>query len=149
MKGFTLIELLITLTVIGLLFSFGFVNFRDYSRRQHLIGVGTMFKGDLRLAQGKALSGERPDNCINLTGYDIRITGSSYRIVADCDIDRDVKEVLLPVDITASTTLSPISFKLLGDGTSIDEGTEVQITLTQVETDQQISIYVTAGGEIK
>lgn len=150
MKGFTLIELLIVLTVLGLLFSFGFVNFRDYSRRQHLEGVATTLKGDLRLAQGKALSGEIPAGCLNLSGYDFRIrSANSYRLFANCDIDRVIKNVTLPVDITVSPNPTTITFKVLGNGTSLAEGTEVQIVLTQIQTGQTARVWVTSGGEIK
>lgn len=149
MKGFTLIELLITLTIVGLLFSFGFVNFRDYSRRQHLIAVGDALKGDLRLTQSKALAGEIPTGCANITGYNfVVVSTSSYKVTADCDIDRDVKEVILPVDVVSNTPPT-IAFKLLGHGTNIAEGEEVAITLKQVEGDETVTVYVTSGGEIK
>ena len=46
MKGYTLIEILVGLAIIGLLFSFGFVSFRDYSRRQTLAGAVKEVQGD-------------------------------------------------------------------------------------------------------
>lgn len=147
--GYTLIELLITLTIVGLLFGFGFVNFRDYSRRQHLASVATAIKGDLRLAQEKALSGEMPTGCTNLAGYDFNTSPNSYQILANCVADVVVKTVALPADITASATYGTVSFKVLGSGTSLPAGGQAVITLTQIETGQTKTVTVTAGGEIK
>jgi len=149
MRGYTLIELLITLTIIGLLFGFGFVNFRDYSRRQHLASVATGVKGDLRLAQERALSREMPEGCTGLTSYDFEIAANSYQILAHCASQVLVKSVDLPVDITASTTLGTISFKVLGNGTNIPAGSEAKVTLTQADGGLTITVTVTPGGEIK
>ena len=65
-SGFTLIEILVSMTIIGFLFSFGYASFRDFSRRQALAGVVKQVQGDLRLAQQKALSGEKPSGCTTL-----------------------------------------------------------------------------------
>ena len=53
-NGYTLIEILVALTIIGLLFSFGYVSFRDYSRRQAVSDAVKTMQGDLRLAEGDA-----------------------------------------------------------------------------------------------
>lgn len=147
--GFTLIELLVGLTIIGLTFGFGYVNFRDYSRRQYLTGVATGLKADLRLAQEKAFSGEIPEGCIGLSAYRVEISAVGYEILADCAGDIPVKTVSLPAGVTASATLNPVSFKILGNGTNIPAGGEAKVTLTQAESGLTAVTTVTAGGEIR
>lgn len=149
MRGYTLIELLVTITIIGLMFGFGFVNFRDYSRRQHLAGVATKLKADLRLAQEKALSGEMPDGCINLSTYSVEISAGSYEVLANCADEVSVKTVDFPTGISASATLGTISFKVLGHGTNIPAGSEAKVTLAQADGGLTMMVTVTSGGEIK
>ena len=61
-SAYTLIEILVGLTIVGLLFGFGFVSFRDFSRRQTLAGSAKKVQGDLRLTQESALSGKKPSD---------------------------------------------------------------------------------------
>ena len=37
--AYTLIEILVALTIVGLIFGIGYVNFRDFARRQALAGI--------------------------------------------------------------------------------------------------------------
>lgn len=159
--GYTLIEILVGLTIIGLLFGFGYVSFRDFSRRQALSGTAKQVQGDLRLAQGDAISGQKPDdvNCASpntLDSYSFNIVSpSEYTIEANCisggaTIAVIVKDVNLPSDISISTPLpNPIKFKILSQGTNIAAGESAQLLLTQVGTNNQITVTVTSGGEIK
>ena len=158
--GFTLIEILVSMTIVGFLFSFGYASFRDFSRRQALAGVVKQVQGDLRLAQQKALSGEKPANvaCTNpgntLNAYNFfRSSASAYTIQADCSGSPTavlVKTVNLPTGITIAlsgvTPLNTIKFKVLGNGTN---GTPATITLTQAGVPNPQFIIVTAGGEIR
>src|SRR3990167_10524628 len=90
-RAYTLIELLVGLTIVGLLFGFGFVSFRDFSRRQAIEGAAKKVQGDLRLAQSLALAGKKPNSTycndpnildsysliiINSQEYDIEIVTS-------------------------------------------------------------------------
>lgn len=155
-NAFTLIELLIGLTIVGLIFSFGFANFRDFSRRQALLGEMRKVTGDLRLAQEKSLSGDKPTDisCAApyvLNGYNFYVTSStSYKIQADCSGGTvDVKSVDLVTGVTISTpSPNPIVFKALGQGTNIAPG-GTTLTLTQDETSATQTINVTSTGEIK
>ena len=152
LKGYTFVEVLVSLTIVGLLFSFGFVNFRDFSRRQQLVGVARSMKGELRLAQGKASAGEKPAGCVTLSSYSFQITGSSsYKITANCSggVDVDIKTVNLSGGVTMLPTSGTISFKVLGQGTNITAGSSFIITLTQQGTNNTSFVTVTSGGEIK
>jgi len=152
-KGYTLIEILVTLTIIGLLFSFGFAGFRDFSRRQEVVGAGRKVIGDLRLAQQKSLSGEKPSGCTgSLSTYDFkRVDASSYQIVAVCSGGSVIdKTQNLPSGLSISSfSPNPISFKILGRGTNVPVGTNTAITLTQTGTANTTAITINSGGEIK
>ncbi len=154
-KGYTLIEILITLTIIGLIFSFGYVSFRDFSQRQALTGVARSIKGDLRLAQELALSGNKPtpscDSPNLLNGYYFRRnSNTNYTIEANCTggAPSQVKTVNMPVDIVlTSFSVNPILFKILGEGTNITGS--ATITLTQTSSGNTRVITISQGGEIK
>ena len=156
-KGYTLIELLIGLSVIAIVFSTGFVNFRDFSRRQALIGAAREISGELRLAQEKALSGQKPDhlNCNTpntLAGFNFRIDSpNSYVIEAVCSLGTvEVKSIELVPSITISTpTPNPILFKVLGQGTNILSGESAVLTLTQTDLGNTLNVSIGATGEIK
>lgn len=157
MKGYTLIEILVGLTIIALLFGFGYVSFRDFARRQSINGFAKSVQGDLRLAQSRALSGEKPDdafcNTPNLLNtYDFKVySNSEYKIEVSCSGGVITeKDVNLPADILISTpSVNPIRFKVLGQGTNIDSSEDVVVILTQSGTNNIATITITAGGEIK
>lgn len=162
-QGYTLIELLVGLTIIGILFAFGYVNFRDFSRRQAVAGIAKQIEGDLRLAQQQALSGLVPDDAKCrapnnlLNGINFRVVtsgfGGTYAVEADCSggivSDPAIKSVTLPDAISISSTLNPIRFNVLGNGNNIQGGQNAVITILQQGTGNQKLITVTSGGEIK
>jgi len=154
-SGYTLVEILVALTIIGLLFSFGFVSFRDFSRRQAVADAAKMIQGDLRLAQGDAMTGQKPNGCTTtLDSYSFKIVNatspSEYSVEANCGGEPfPVKDVILSSDITLTVQgPNPLKFKVLGQGTNITSVDWV-LTLTQVGTENAKSVTVTLGGEIK
>jgi prepilin-type N-terminal cleavage/methylation domain-containing protein len=154
-RGYTLLEILITLTIIGLIFGFGYVGFREFSQRQALTGLARSIKGDLRLAQELALAGKKPDDikCDSpqvLNGYYFRRnSNANYTIEASCSGGTsEIKSVNLPADINfTSLSINPILFKILGEGNNISDS--ATITLTQINTGNTGTITITSGGEIK
>ncbi len=157
LRAYTLIEILVGLTIIGLLFSFGYVGFRDFARRQALAGTIKKLQGDLRLSQAMALSGQKPDSLLCtgsnvLTSIDFKINSQTqYSVEANCTGGIvGIKTVNIASGITVSTpTPNPISFNVLGRGTNIPSGGSAAITLTQAGTNKQSNITITWGGEIK
>ncbi|KKT66212.1 MAG: Methylation site containing protein [Candidatus Woesebacteria bacterium GW2011_GWC2_45_9] len=153
--AYTLIEILVALTIVGLIFGIGYVNFRDFARRQALAGTARSVMGDSRLAQGQALAGKKPASVFcdppnRLNGYNFRVNStSSYQIEAACSGGNVVtKSATLPADISISTPFpNPILFKILGEGTNLSA--DATIILTQTGTSNTRSITVTQGGEIK
>jgi prepilin-type N-terminal cleavage/methylation domain-containing protein len=154
-NGYTLIEILVGLTIIGIIFGVGYVGFRDFSRRQLLQTASRMIKSDLRLAQSKALAGEKPNDarCTGtevLNAYEFIIVDSdTYRVNAKCsggDVEIKVHE-LGSDDMTMTSATNPIIFKVLGHGTNIPNPTEI-ISITQISTGRIVSVTVSQGGEI-
>jgi prepilin-type N-terminal cleavage/methylation domain-containing protein len=149
--AYTLIEILVGLSIIGLIFSFGYVSFREFSRRQALIGVAKIVKADLRLTQSRALAGQKPEVCASaLNGYSFTVTSqTSYEIKASCTGSVADKVVTLPGDIIFSAPLpQPVIFKVLGQGTNIASGATVSLNLNQTTTGSTTSVTVSYGGEI-
>lgn len=157
-RGYTLIEILVALTIITLLFSFGFIGYRDFSRRQALAGAAKLLQGNLRKAQQNAISGIKPaglacDNPQTLIGYNFLVLagGSEYQIQALCTGGTIVTD-----DITLSNSLTltslpspnPILFRILGLGTNITNSS-TSITLTQSLTGNTVIINIGNGGDIR
>lgn len=153
--GYTIIEVLVALAIIGLIFGASYVSFRDFSRRQSLSSVVRNVRGDLRLAQGYATIGKKPEDAkctgVNvLDSYGFFVNASDeYIIRAYCSGGAvDITTVRLPPDIEASTpSPNPVSFKALAEGTNIS--TSATITLSQISTGNSVAVTVTEGGEIK
>lgn len=152
-----MIEILVGLTIIGMLFGFGFASFRDFSRRQAVSGVAKIIQGDLRLAQQQALSGQKPPDAKcnapnNLAGYLFTVNNSSqYLVSANCTGGLvTVKTVNLPNGMTVLTpSPNPIEFKVLGHGTNLLSGATATITVSQVGISNTLVITVSSSGEIK
>lgn len=150
-SGYTLIEILVGLTIIGMLFGIGFVSFRDFSRRQEIAGFAKSMMGDMRLAQGMSLAGQKPTGCTTLDNYSFKVIGpTQYQIYADCVSTTYItKTVTVPADLTLTTpSVNPIKFKVLGNGTNIPGGTSVTVVFSQAGTTNKFTITVGYIGEI-
>lgn len=165
-KGYTLIEILVGISIIGILFAAGYVSFRDFSRRQALLGSAKLLQADFRLAQQMALAGTKPDELgcqsNSLDGIRFNITDASpdpsyYVIRAVCGAVSDssnpiIKTVYLPSGIVPNLSQfspNPLLFKVLGQGTNIPEGTDSVIVLTQEGINVQPTITISSSGDIK
>lgn len=160
-SGYTLIEILVSLSIIAILFTFGYSSYRDFGRRQALAGVAGQVQGDLRLAQQMAITGQKPTDgsCGTLDGIRFGIyTGTQYRLRAQCNGAAGFifKDVTLPGDFTIATrgpvppnpaTPNPIIFNVLGRGTNIVSGSGY-IDITQTSTGRVATITIDYGGNI-
>jgi len=145
-KGYTLIELLVGISIVAVIFGIGLISYREFSRRQALTGVLKQVKADLRLAQQLALTGQKPEVCTKLIGYTFTATSSNYKIIASCSGGTVETKT---VDISADTTISAgsVTFKILGQGTSLSSPLTYTVTNTQAGTSGTVTIGV--GGDIK
>lgn len=161
-RGYTLIEILVGLTIIALLFGVGYINFRDFSRRQAIAGTAKKMQGDMSLTQQLAFSGQKPadakcDSPNLLNSYDFTIISTSeYLIQANCSGGVVTnKDVNLPADISiisiyyTGAPFNTISFKVLGQGTNIPDSQSVIFRLTQALTNNKFDITIGSGGNIQ
>lgn len=157
-EGYTLIEVLVGLSILALLFATGYASYREFSRRQILVGVSRAIKGDLRLAQELSLSGKKPGGCSVLDGYNfLVIPPTGYEIRALCGATTYLEKAgsVAGLNVTLSN-LSPdptpsntITFKTLGEGTNIGAGSSTTLTITQTTTGTTTDVVITSGGEIR
>lgn len=148
--GYTLIEILVVVSIMSILFTVGYANYRDFARKQALTASARQLKSNVSLAREKATTGEKPESgCAVLLGYNIKFSGTNYTLEAVCsDATITVKTINLPSNVTSSTPgTNPIFFKILSKGTNLS--TDATITLTQSESGKTESIVVTPEGEVK
>lgn len=159
--GFTLIELLVGISITLIVFSVGIAGYRDFSRRQALTGVSKELKGNLRMIQQLALTGQKPEGatCATLTGYRFSLTGNTgYTLAASCNDsngaavpDVVIKTVdLTPNGATITATVPNMKFKVLGQGTDLIQGVNSVNTITLTHTSGNVSnLYIGFGGQIR
>lgn len=151
-RGYTLIELLVVLSIISVIFGIGFVGYREFSRRQQVISTARGIKSDLKNAQERAISGNKPDGCSGtLQGFAFNVTGvASYSLEAVCDTKVSIKDVALSENLTLTPpSTNPIVFLPIGLGTSLPRDETVTISVTQVATGFTQTVAVSWTGEIK
>lgn len=148
--GYTLIELLVVTSIMGILFAVGIASYNQFNRTQVLQQAALDLKNNLRLAQSKALAGEKPETgCEILWGYQVSFfpTLDGYEIKAGCDgnyLDLvPAKRFNLPSSITLKTVPPAIFFKGLGQG--LDQSAEITLTGFGLKR----TITVSKAGEIK
>lgn len=121
-KAFTLIELIVVITVILVLVSSAIVSFNTYNDRQRVRQAIQTLKSDLRYAQSKAISGQKPAlDCEIFEGYEIKFPDeTSYTIQPICSglvaYPGPVNTVSLPGGVTTSPVPNPIQFNSLSRG---------------------------------
>lgn len=154
--AFTLVELLVVLSISGIIMGVGFAGFRQYSQRQVLIAAAREVRSDLRLLQGKAISGVKEPDIITscagkfLDGYRFDIISTSqYRMSVLCSgVVYNIKDKSIASGFTITATPEPILFKVLGQGTDITGSSSI-IRITQTATLKYIEISVSAEGSIE
>jgi len=91
--GFTIIELLIVMSILGIATTLVSAAYLSFEKRERVKSAALDLKSNLRLAQNKALSGDKGisgtgEECPfgnTLVGWFVRInTGPSYEVVGSC-----------------------------------------------------------------
>jgi len=147
--GFTIVELLIILSLIALLFALGVSQYNRFNRSQALVKAKGELVSNLRLAQGKSLAGEKPNQCGDeaLLGHQLEFTNNqSYKIVAVCGSEPypEVKQtVTFPEGVIKTSAENIVFFKILS------QGVESEVTITLSGFGETRDIIITAAGEIK
>lgn len=152
-RGYTIIEILIVLAILGLLFGVGYVNYRDYARRQAVVSAMRTLRADLKLAAEQAIAGKKPSGCTgDMSGVKFTVTSTStYQISASCTGgDVVLKQESLPTGMTMNIpSPNPLLFKVIGNGTNLASGSSMVIGITQNFTNNFRSVVVSSSGDIK
>lgn len=154
-NGFSLIELLVSISIISVLFGVGIAAYNEFNRKQIMTQNAKQVESDLRLAQNKALTGQK--DCVTVCGGDIngRCTNTSLPLVG-WFINFTTKEIYgkcstsvfgtstitYPDSITVTSSPSPIMFSTLNIGSP-----SATICLSGYGKIYKLSL--TASGEIK
>ncbi|MDO8451444.1 MAG: prepilin-type N-terminal cleavage/methylation domain-containing protein [bacterium] len=144
-RGFSLIELLIAVSIILVLTTAAVASYNTFHDRQRLREAGLTLKANLRSAQNRAQSGEKPTaGCTTLDGYKVTFTAVNYTIQADCIGfgfgSPPAMIITLPSGITFSPVPSDLVFKILGQGASLSAPVTLSLILTGFSTTYQISV---------
>lgn len=154
--GFTLVELLVAVSILGIIFGIGISQYIRFNRRQLVEQTALTLKNNLRLAQNKAIAGEKPSDCLTLEGYKVVfISGGeenpdSYKIIPSCGgwESENVLVFEIPKAVRFSPLPSPILFKTLALGTNLTQ--DMTITLKGFNNDEYVkTITITSSGEIR
>jgi len=125
MKGFTLIEVIVAVAISLMVTGFILVNYNSFNDTQTLKQAALTLKNNLRFAQSKATTGQKPTSCTQLVGYSVSFTKSVYSIQALCNPEGLVGDVLssgLPKGVIFSPIPAPVTFTVLSRGTDLTTG---------------------------
>lgn len=154
-KGFTLIEIMVAVGISLLLTGSVFVGFNSFSSSQRLKQTALNFKNNLKLAQVKAQSGQKPTGCDSLVSYRVVFTSRSYIIRARCKVannEVDLGELLqfdLPIDVTLSAYPPYINYKPLSAGIELPSPYANQPFVFQItNTSSVYSLRLNTNGEV-
>jgi len=135
-SGFTLIELLVVVSVITILVIGAVAGYGSFSNRNLLKQTALSLKTNLRAAQGKVTSGNKPPvgSCTRLRSYQVTFTTDNYTIKPFCDpqgaFDGDTETFDFPDGISMTTlpTPNPVYFNILTNTTNILASTTIILT---------------------
>ncbi len=149
-EGFTLIEILVTISIVGLLLTAGLVYYQDFNRRQILNQAAKDLSSNLRLAQSRALAGEKPQEWCDgegetLVGYRLLFSSETeYQLMAVCSSAevKITKSVKLPHNIIGPSGTG-VLFKVLA------QGAEAETSFLLQGFGQEERVVVELSGNIK
>lgn len=149
-RGFSFVELLVVTTIILLLAGSVIVGYNGFTNRQRVKQAALTLKSDLRVAQAKALAGQKPASevCTKLIGYTIAFGADRYTIAPTCSdgntYEAETRIVMLPVGLTASSSVNPITLFALSGSASVNS----DITISNTGSTVTYTIIVSKSGAI-
>ncbi len=135
-RGFTLIELIVVVAVILVISVVTLLNYNSYTDRQRVRQAGFTLRSDLRLAQTKATSGQKPfvcDDTTTLQSYEVVFLsdcagkGPCYTIQPVClqegipvNTEGEISTVVLPSGVAFQSSYPSIQFLSVTGATNLD-----------------------------
>lgn len=145
--GFTLLELLIVISVTMALFGIAVASFNTYNKKERVRQAALNLKSDLRFAQTRAISAEKPDSsCTTFIGMRITFTSSGYTIRHQCSegFVGAGDSITFPAGITFSPQPTDYTYMVLTRRASLASDQTIVIT----NGTQNYAVEVTSEGEI-
>lgn len=150
LRGFTLIELMVAVGISLLLAGSVLVGFNTFSTNQRVKQAALNFKNNLRLAQTKAQSGEKPaTGCTSLVGYNVNFTNSNYSIVPLCTEGEITPKTLrfdLPQGVAFAAFVPSLTYKTLSAGVQLPGHEQFTFQITNLS--KTYSLRLNTNGEI-
>ena len=146
-RGFTLFELIVAISILVLVFGLAIAGFNTFNKRERLRQAGLTLKANLRFAQTKALSVDKPTSgCTAFTGMRISFTATSYTISHTCTegVVGTGETVTMQPGITLSPVPATFTFIPLKGSTSLPAGQTLSITNTMFT----YSLAISGNGDI-
>lgn len=138
------VSIAIGLLLTGLIIA----NYNSYNDIQVLKQAALTLKNNFRFAQSKAMSGDKPSQCTQLSGYSVTFTDASdYSIRALCNpegLEGAAQNVTLPAGVMFSPPPPTITFNVLSRGTTLP----AVATITLVGFAKQYVLDVSPSGDI-
>jgi len=162
-KGYTLVELLVVSLIMTILFLFGVANYTNFNRQRIVSNTALDLINNLRLAQSRALNGQKPDVCAEkvLDGWKLKFTSSKeYQIFPVCngedqdcsdeyqddqDIECPMEEYQLNPSVSKIAGPDEIFFKVLAQGVVFTGSNEIKLS----GFGKTYVIKISQGGEIE
>lgn len=149
--GFTLIELIVVISILLMISGGVIANYNNFNENQRIKQIALTLKTNLRFAQTKALSGDKPKapfSCAELDGYTVTFSATQYSVQADCaapdNSQGDITTVNLPTGITLSTVpATPVLEFYVRHGTNI--AADITVTISGLKN---YSISVSPNGTL-
>ena len=150
-QGFTLIELLVVIAIMVVVFGLTIASFNSFNRHEQVQQAALNFKTDLRYAQTRAISVDKPSSCAStdaFVGMEVSFSADakSYTIQHVCQsgVAGTAETVTLPGSVTFQTV--PIGFTFHALTKSTDLAGDQTISLGN--SGNIYRIQVTTNGEI-
>lgn len=84
-RGFTLIELIVAVAIMAVLVGGGLASWGSFREKKALDAIGLNLISQFKDIKNKAISGEKPEGCESLNGYQISSSGNTLSFTVCCD----------------------------------------------------------------
>jgi prepilin-type N-terminal cleavage/methylation domain-containing protein len=141
--GYTLFELIVAVGIIAIVFGLAAASYNLFNKRERVRQAGITLKSNLRFAQTKALSGEKPQTgCDIFLGMYVSFATDGYTIGHTCS--NGVSGELLVGTLPSEVVFSPVpaSFTFLSTTRRTDLSSDRTITVTNGLNDYQIVVGI-------
>ena len=144
-NGFTLIEILVTTVIIVTLLGFGLAGWGRFRAKTFITAATNRLLTELRLIRSRAISGEKPQDCLTLEGYQVNIEDHRLTVNVCCDGNCQISYQTINLDPKIELQLT--GFPLIFWSFSGNADHEAQIKVNY--RDWERTITISSSGEIK